>query len=51
MRRRRFHVIMPDGRLNEIRTNHNPSFSPVIRPTVQTGVDALIVAARVWLAP
>ena len=25
--------------------------APVIHPTLQTGVEALIVAARAWLAP
>jgi amidohydrolase len=39
------------GRLNEIPTNHNPHFAPVIHPTLQTGVEALVVAARAWLAP
>jgi metal-dependent amidase/aminoacylase/carboxypeptidase family protein len=39
------------GRLNEIPTNHNPRFAPVIHPSLQTGVEALIVAARAWLAP
>ena len=39
------------GQLNEIPTNHNPHFAPVIHPTLQTGVEALIVAARAWLAP
>jgi hypothetical protein len=39
------------GRLNEIPTYHNPRFAPVIHPTLQTGVEALIVAARAWLAP
>ena len=39
------------GRLNENPTNHNPRFAPVIHPTLQTGVEALIVAARAWLAP
>src|ERR1700741_720145 len=39
------------GRLNEIPTNHNPRFAPVIHPTLQTGVEALMVAARAWLAP
>jgi amidohydrolase len=39
------------GRLNEIPTNHNPHFAPAIHPTLQTGVEALIVAARAWLAP
>ena len=39
------------GQLNEIPTNHNPHFAPVIHPTLQTGVKALVVAARAWLAP
>ncbi|HEX5460444.1 MAG TPA: M20 family metallopeptidase [Steroidobacteraceae bacterium] len=39
-----------DGRLNEIPTNHNPRFAPVIHPTLQTGVEAMVVAARAWLA-
>ena len=38
------------GRLNEIPTNHNPRFAPVIHPTLQTGVEALVIAARAWLA-
>jgi amidohydrolase len=38
-----------ENRLNEIPTNHNPRFLPVIHPTLQTGVEALIVAARAWL--
>jgi amidohydrolase len=38
------------GRLNEIPTNHNPRFAPVIHPTLQTGVEAMVVAARAWLA-
>ena len=39
------------GRLNELPTNHSPRFAPVIHPTLETGVEALIVAARAWLAP
>ena len=39
------------GRLSELPTNHNPRFAPVIHPTVKTGVEALIVAARAWLSP
>ena len=38
-------------RLNEIPTNHNPRFAPVIHPTLETGVESLIVATRAWLAP
>ena len=33
------------GRLDEIPTNHNPRFAPVIHPTLETGVEALVVAA------
>jgi hypothetical protein len=39
------------GRRDEIPTNHNSRFAPVIHPPLQTGVEALIVAARVWLRP
>jgi hypothetical protein len=39
------------GRLNEIPTNHNPHFAPIFHTTLQTGVEALVVAARAWLAP
>jgi len=37
------------GSLNEIPINHNPRFAPVIHPTLETGVEALVVAARAWL--
>ncbi len=39
------------GRINELPVNHSPLFAPVIHPTLETGVEALIVAARAWLAP
>jgi hippurate hydrolase len=39
------------GRLNELPTNHSPHFAPVLHPTLRTGVETLIVAARAWLAP
>ncbi|HST27586.1 MAG TPA: M20 family metallopeptidase [Rudaea sp.] len=38
------------GRLNDLPTNHNPRFAPVIHPTLETGVETLIVAARAWLS-
>jgi amidohydrolase len=38
------------GRMDEIPTNHNPRFAPVIHPTLETGVAAMVVAARAWLA-
>ena len=39
-----------DGTLGALPTNHNPRFAPVIHPTLQTGVKALVVAAHAWLA-
>ena len=39
------------GRVHEIPTNHNPRFAPVIHPTLQTGVQALMLAAQAWLSP
>ena len=39
-----------DGTLNSLPTNHNPRFAPVIHPTLETGVKALVVAAYAWLA-
>jgi len=38
------------GRVHEIPTNHNPRFAPVIHPTLETGIEALVVAAKAWLA-
>ncbi|HMN58430.1 MAG: amidohydrolase [Burkholderiales bacterium] len=38
------------NRLNDIPTNHNPRFLPVLHPTLEVGVKALVVASRAWLA-
>jgi amidohydrolase len=38
------------GRLSELPTNHNPRFAPVIHPTLETGVEALVAAAQAWLS-
>jgi amidohydrolase len=38
------------NRLTEIPTNHNSRFLPVLRPTLETGVETLMVAARAWLS-
>lgn len=39
------------GRISEdIPTNHSPSFAPVVHPTLETGVEAMVVAARAWLS-
>jgi amidohydrolase len=37
------------NRVNEIPTNHNPRFLPVIQPTLEVGVQALVVATLAWL--
>lgn len=39
-----------DGKLGEIPTNHNPRFAPVIHPTLETGVEAMVIAAGAWLS-
>jgi len=39
-----------EGRIAEIPTNHNPRFAPVIHPTLETGVEAMVVAAEAWLS-
>jgi len=38
------------GRVREIPTNHNPGFAPVLHPTLETGLAAMVVAARAWMA-
>lgn len=39
------------GAVNEdIPTNHSPFFAPILHPTIERGVDALVVAAKEFLA-
>ena len=38
-----------DGTIGALPTNHSPHFAPVIHPTVETGVETLVVAAMAWL--
>ncbi len=38
-------------RINELPVNHSPLFAPVLHPTLQTGVEALVVAAQAWFSP
>ncbi|WP_247478576.1 amidohydrolase [Bradyrhizobium sp. CW9] len=37
------------NKINELPVNHSPKFAPVLHPTLQTGVEALVAAARAWL--
>jgi len=39
-----------DGRINDLPVNHSPMFAPVIHPTLETGVEAMVAAALAWLA-
>ena len=38
-----------EGRINELPVNHNPAFAPIIHPTLETGIEAMTVAALAWL--
>ena len=38
------------GRINELPVNHSPLFAPVIHPTLQTGIEAMVAGALAWLA-
>lgn len=47
-----FRQALEGGRVNEdIPVNHSPSFAPAVQPTLDTGTQALVVAALAWLAP
>ena len=37
------------GRTADLPTNHIPHFAPVLHPTLETGVEALVTAAAAWL--
>jgi hippurate hydrolase len=37
------------GKVNELPVNHSPKFAPVLHPTLETGVQALVVGALAWL--
>ncbi len=40
------------GRIaQDIPVNHSAHFAPVIEPTLDTGIQAMVVAALAWLAP
>jgi len=38
-----------EGRANDLPVNHSPHFAPVLHPTLETGVEALVAAALAWL--
>src|SRR6266850_1866137 len=38
------------GRINDLPVNHSPLFAPVIHPTLQTGIEAMVAGVLAWLA-
>ncbi len=40
-----------DNTLHRIPSNHSPKFAPVIHPTLETGLRAMLAAAGAWLGP
>ena len=37
------------GKVQDTPTNHNPRFAPVLHPTLEMGIEAMVTAARAWL--
>ncbi|MBN9308767.1 MAG: amidohydrolase [Devosia sp.] len=37
------------GTINDLPVNHSPKFAPVLHPTLQTGIETLVVGALAWL--
>ena len=38
------------GEINKIPTNHSPYFAPVMHPTLETGVETMVVGTLTWLS-
>lgn len=38
------------GTIADLPTNHNAHFAPVIHPTLEAGVEALVIASQAWLS-
>jgi amidohydrolase len=45
----RYAELKQAGRIREIPTNHHPAFAPVLHPTLETGVAAMLAASHAWL--
>jgi hippurate hydrolase len=47
----KWHTAEAAGHLaTDMPANHSPRFAPVIEPTLETGVVAIVVAALAWLS-
>jgi hippurate hydrolase len=40
-----------EGTLHRLPSNHSPRFAPVLEPTLEVGLQAMLTAASVWLCP
>jgi len=38
------------GTINQLPANHAPDYAPVIHPTLETGITAMLAAASAWLS-
>ncbi|TFW07408.1 amidohydrolase, partial [Oxalobacteraceae bacterium OM1] len=38
------------GEVNKLPSNHSPFFAPVMHPTLETGVETMVVGALAWLS-
>jgi len=45
-----FDAAAAKGRIEDLPVNHAPNFAPVIRPTLRTGIAAMLTPAGLWLA-
>lgn len=46
-----FKKALAEKKVNQIPSNHSPKFAPVLNPTLQTGLEAMLCAAEAWLGP
>jgi hippurate hydrolase len=42
-------TALAEGRIDGLPANHSSEFAPLVEPTLDTGVEALVVAALTWL--
>jgi hippurate hydrolase len=46
---RKYSTAKAAGKLNDLPVNHSPKFAPVLHPTLETGIEALVVGTLAWL--
>ncbi|MFC5431645.1 M20 family metallopeptidase [Paraburkholderia denitrificans] len=44
-----YETAVKQKQINRIPSNHSPKFAPVIHPTLETGLQAMLTAAAAWL--